>query len=196
MFMQDISRSATAFFPAETLLSPVTTGIVAGTLVETAAGWQPIETLRRGDCVQTLDGGLAKILHLDRRLLQPEWETPLLLLPGGQYDACSDLVLLAGQHLLIDTLDDSACEGAPFALLPAQALLGSAARRHRVATPLAIITPMFADEEVIYANTGVLLHCPGITDGANRYPEDSFFPRLDAPRARAFLAHRAERLAA
>lgn len=196
MFMQDISRSATAFFPAETLLSPVTTGIVTGTLVETATGWQPIEALRRGDCVQTLDGGLAKVLHLDRRLLQPELETPLLLLPGGQYDACSDLLLLPGQHLLIDTLDDPESEGAPFALLPALALLGSAARRHHMTQPLEIITPLFADEEVIYANTGVLLHCPGLTDGANRYPEDSFFPRLDAPRARALLARRAERLAA
>ena len=196
MFMQDISRSASAIFPVETLLSPVITGIVAGTLVETTAGWQPIEALRIGDCVQTLDGGLAKILHLDRRALQPELETTLLMLPGGQYDACSDLLLLPRQHLLIDTLDDAEIDGAPFVLIPALALLHGPARRHRTAQPTQIVTPLFASEEVIYANSGVLLHCPGLLDGANRYPEDSFFPRLDAPRARAFLARRAERLVA
>lgn len=195
MFMQDISRSATLFSPVDTLLSPITTGLVAGTMVETGSGWQPIETLNAGDCVQTLDGGLARVLRLDRRSLHPETETPLLMLPGGQYDACSDLLLLPGQHLLIDTLDDAETEGAPFALIPAQALLNAPALRYRPQDRLDIITPLFADEEVIYANTGVLLHCPGITDGANRYPEDSFFPRLDARRGRALLARRAERLA-
>lgn len=196
MFMQDITRSATAFSPIETLLAPVTTGLVAGTLLETSTGWRPIEALAVGDCVQTLDGGLARILHLTRRTLRPEVETALLMLPGGQYDACSDLLLLPGQHLLIDTLDDTTMDGAPFALIPALALAGPNVRRHYAPTALEVVTPLFADEEVVYANTGVLLHCPGITDGAGRYPEDSFFPRLDAVAARAFLARRSVRLAA
>lgn len=196
MFMQDISRSATLFSPIETLLSPVITGLVSGTLVETATGWRPIETLNAGDCVQTLDGGLARVLHLDRRNLPPESETPVLRLPGGLYDACSDLLLLPGQHLLIDTLDDTESAGAPFALFPALALLNAPAQRFRPQGHLDIITPLFADEEVIYANTGVLLHCPGLADGANRYPEDSFFPRLDSRSARSLLARRAQRLAA
>ena len=69
-------------------------------------------------------------------------------------------------------------------------------RRHFAPTAVDVITPLFADEELVYANTGVLLHCPGITDGAGRYPEDSFFPRLDAVAARTFLARRSARLAA
>lgn len=196
MFMQDISRSAIQFSSVETLVSPLTTGLVAGTLVETATGWQPIEAVQAGDCVQTLDGGLARILRMDRRSLYPAHETSLLTLPGGHYDACSDLLLLAGQHLLIDTLDDTETEGAPFALIPALALLHAPAQPHRLQTALEIVTPLFADEEVIYANTGVLLHCPGLLDGANRYPENSFFPRLDLAQARALLARRAKRLAA
>jgi len=196
MFMQDFTRSAAGFSAVETLLSPVTTGLVAGTLLETASGWRPIEALTVGDCVQTLDGGLARILHLTRRSLRPELETALLMLPGGQYDACSDLLLLPGQHLLIDTLDDAAMDGAPFALVPALALAGPTVRRHFAPTAVDVITPLFADEELVYANTGVLLHCPGITDGAGRYPEDSFFPRLDAVAARTFLARRSARLAA
>lgn len=197
MFMQDITRAATVFSPVETLLAPVTTGLVAGTLVETARGWQPIEALRIGDAIHTLDGGLARILGLDRRALSPEVETALVMIPGGTFDACSDLLLLPGQHILLDTLDDDDLGGAAFTLLPAVALAAaSGIRRHRLQSPVEIVTPLFADEEIVYANSGVLLHCPGITDGAGRYPEDSFFPRLDAARARAFLARRATRLAA
>jgi hypothetical protein len=194
MFMQDISRTNTAFYPVETLLAPVTTGLVAGTLLETSTGWRSIETLTEGDCVQTLDGGLARILHLDRRSLTATQDASLLILQGGTYDACSDLMLLPGQHLLIDTLDDEISMGAPFALLPALALSGPQVRRHRPTAPVEIITPLFADEEIIYANSGVLMHCPGIADGAGRYPEDSFFPRLDIITARDFLARRAQRL--
>lgn len=196
MFMQDISRSSIDFSPVETVLSPLTTGLVAGTLVETAHGWQPIDLLKAGDCVQTLDGGLARILRTDRRWLFPAQETSVLTLPGGHYDACSDLILLPGQHLLIDTLDDAITDATPFALIPALALLNAPAEPHRPQAPLQIITPLFADEEVIYANTGVLLHCPGLLDGANRFPEDSFFPRLNLAAARALLSRRAKRLAA
>lgn len=196
MFMQDISRTNTAFYPVETLLAPVTTGLVAGTLLETSSGWRAVETLTAGDCVQTLDGGLARILRLDRRSLPTTQDAPLLILQGGTHDACSDLMLLPGQHLLIDTLDDEISMGAPFALLPALALSGPMVRRHRPTAAIDIITPLFADEEIIYANSGVLMHCPSIADGAGRYPEDSFFPRLDIITARDFLARRALRLAA
>ena len=200
MFMQDFSRQSadtvTAIFPSQRQTAPVITGLVAGTLVETKAGWQPVESLRLGDAVQTLDGGLARVLGLDRRILRPESATAPLLIPGGSFDACSDLLILPGQHLLLDTLDDCTTD-APFAMIPARALFGMAGvRRHAPTDPLHIITPLFADEEVIYANSGVLLHCPGITDGANRYPDTSFFARLDPATARAFLIRRNARLAA
>lgn len=200
MFMQDFSRiaaaTATAVFPQHRVVVPVTTGLIAGTLVETKTGWQPVETLAIGDAVQTLDGGLARILALDRRSFHPETETAPLLIPGGSFDACSDLLILPGQHLLLDTLDDATTD-APFAMIPALALQGrGGVKRHATDSALHIVTPLFADEEVIYANSGVLLHCPGLLDGANRYPDTSFFPRLDAACARAFLARRTARLAA
>lgn len=200
MFMQDFSRhitaTATAVYPQKCAPSPVTTGLVAGTLVETKTGWQKVETLRLGDFVQTLDGGLARVLGLDRRAFLPEMETAPLLIPGGSFDACSDLLILPGQHLLLDMLDDTATD-APFALIPGVALQGRAGvRRQPTGETLHIITPLFAAEEVIYAHSGVLLHCPGIVDGAYGCPDASFFTRLDAACARAFLNRRAKRLAA
>ncbi len=200
MFMNDFTSYATEFSlvaprVSAVIAAPVVTGIVAGTLLETGLGWRDVATLRIGDAVQTLDGGLARIHGLDRRILQPAAETALILVPGGCHDACSDLWLVPGQHLLIDTLEDASI-GAPFALVPALALTTDALVRRDFPThPVEVITPLFADEEVVFANSGVLIHCPGVMDGAGRYPENSFFPRLDTLAARAFLKCRAARLA-
>ncbi len=202
MFMQDIIKLTTAFArvmprPGRLQSLPVTTGLVAGTLVETAMGWQDVATLRIGDQVQTLDGGLSRILGLDRRSLKPEPETSLIRIPGGCHDACSDVLLMPGQHVLKDTLDDESCHGAPFVLVPAFAMtIDPMITRHFPDADVEVITPLFADEEVIFANSGVLLHCPGIVDGAGKAPLDSFFPRLDSLQARAFLTRRAALLEA
>ena len=199
MFMQDITKLKTAFTLVATRAAPVVPapilgGIVAGTLVEGECGWVAAETLQIGDRLQTLDGGLARIHALDRRKLTPQAETSLIHVPGGTHDACSDLWLVPGQHILVDTVNDHT---APWLLVPAIALTCDSAVRHSFPdTQIEIITPLFADEEVIFANTGVMLHCPSVIDGAGRYPDNSFFPRLDAATARAFLQKREQRLGA
>lgn len=201
MFMQDFTRlsalSVPATAPATPAIAPVTTGLIAGTLLETRAGWQPVETLRVGDSVQTLDGGLARILGLNRRVLQADAQTTVIRLQGGYHDACSDVLLLPGQHVVLDILDAAHNNGAPYAMIAALALLaGPGAQRHSNPGAIDVITPLFADEEVVYANSGLLLHCPGIADGAGCYPENSFFPRFDATEARHFIQSRAARFAA
>jgi hypothetical protein len=170
-------------------------GIVAGTLVEGEKGWIAAEALRVGDRLQTLDGGLARIHGLDRRMLAAQVETSLIHVPGGVFDACHDLWLVPGQHVLIDTVQDSD-HTAPYVLVPAIALTSDPGIRHSFpSTAVEVITPLFADEEIIFANSGVLLHCPSVIDGAGRYPDDSFFPRLDAATARGFLQRRSLQLA-
>lgn len=199
MFMQDIARIATAISlvaprRATPVPAPVLGGIVAGTLVEGETGWVAAENLRIGDRLQTLDGGLARIHGLDRRILGVQAETSLIHVPGGCFDACSDLWLVPGQHVLMDTVQDPD-HTAPYVLLPAIALTTDAAVRHSfLQTEVQVITPLFADEEVIFANSGVMLHCPSVIDGAGRYPDNSFFPRLDAATARSFLTSRDLRL--
>ena len=197
MFMQDFTRSAAAatITPVALLMAPATSGFTAGTLVETASGWQPVETLTLGARVQTLDGGLTRVLGIDRRILRPETATALIRLQGGSHDACSDLALMPGQHLLIDTLGDAEYPDAVAVLIPAAALIGRhGANRLYPARPLEIITPMFAQEEVVWANSGVLLHCPAITTGADQHPGADFFTRLDCAAARTLLARRDLRL--
>ena len=200
MFMQDITKLATEYSlvtprKGSVIPAPVLGGIVAGTLVEGEFGWRAAESLRVGDRLQTLDGGLARILGIDRRNLAPQAERSLIHVPGGVFDACSDLWLVPGQHVLVDTVEEADHLG-PYVLVPAIALTSTLARHTFPEAAVEVITPLFADEEIIFANSGVMLHCPSVIDGAGRYPDDSFFPRLDAAQARGFLERRATRLVA
>lgn len=190
MFMQDFARLAadsSAVPPrAELAQAPVLTGLLAGTQVETEKGWSDVASLARGDRVHTLDGGLARILGLDRRTASGS----ALHLPGGYMDACSDLWLLPRQPVLVSTLD---LLPAPFVLIPAEALevLPFISRRPLEAE---VVTPLFADEELVFANSGVLLRCPGVIEGAGPMTLDSFFPALDRAEAQDFLLSREARL--
>lgn len=49
-----------------------------------------------------------------------------------------------------------------------------------------VITPLFAEEGVLFVNSGVLLHCPSVIDGAGRYPMTASFPALMLPPHAAF----------
>lgn len=193
MFMKDFTKLAhdiLAVPPFGTATeAPVLTGLVAGTKVETDRGWTDVTALDRGDRVYTLDGGLARILGLDRRTAQVQaWH-----LPGGYLDSCSDLYLLPRQPILMSTLDDPELGAAPFVLIPSEAL-AKLPFVTRQTLREEIVTPMFADEEVVFANSGVLLRCPGVIEGAGPMMLDSFFPSLEIEEARAFLLRREARL--
>ena len=188
MFMQDATRFAAdaTILTARTLTAPVQTGLVAGTLVETATGWRAVETLRRGDHIHTFDGGLREVVAVDHNWLMPGCDTALIRLPGGTLNNCADLSLLPGQHLMIDTWEDSIAAVTP--LVPADALAGlHGTTRQTITAPVEIITPLFAEEEVIYANGGLLLHCPGIADGPGTAPTGGFFTALNRAEAHALL---------
>ena len=193
MFMQDFTRIApfATVFPA----LPVSTGLAAGTPVETRHGWRAVETLRPGDAVQTLDGGLACIAAMDRTWLLPAMQGAVLDLAGGAFGNCAGLTLLPDQHLLLD-LDPTDLTGdlpdALGVLMPAQALDGHRGiTRRRVRAPLEVVTLMFAQEELVWAASGVLLHCPAVRHGAGALPQGDLFPTLPAAAARRLLAARA-----
>lgn len=193
MFMQDFTRlTPVEAFPAH----PVTTGLAAGTPIESAQGWCPVETLQPGMRVHTLDGGLRKIAAMDRTWILPSMQASVLHLPGGAFGNCGDVVLLPDQHLMLDlNPDDYAAADLPDALavlIPAAALEGHGhAVRQLQRKPLEVVTLVFAEEELVWAASGLLLHCPGTTRGAGTLPDGETFPRLTAPVARRLLAARA-----
>lgn len=188
MFMQDITRFAAAPIQADTstqIASAHTSfGLVAGTQVETAAGWHMIETLHIGESVYTLDGGLARIVAMNRREVLPG--EPVIRIAGGYFDACSDLFLMPGQDLLLDTMG---LTEAPYTCLSAE-VLAACRGISRSATPrrVEVVTPIFAEEEAVWAQSGVLLRCPGV-----KPDEASAYPRMHGPAAAVFLETRQRR---
>ncbi|MHA6267028.1 Hint domain-containing protein [Aliiroseovarius sp. CAU 1755] len=145
--------------PADTKLS----GFVTGTKVETAFGWRAVETLTRGDAVHTLDGGLRVAQQVNRRTLSVD---RALHVPGGVLGNCADMVLMPGQGVLIETDLAEGAFGAPMVLVPAAALAGFrgiswVSLAHRNTKALEVIELGFAEEEVVFAESGVLLGCYG-----------------------------------
>jgi len=161
-------------------------GFVAGTMVETDAGWQPVETLAIGQPVQTWDGGLQPLVRLERRRIAPG--AGLVAVPGGVLSTCSDLVLLPGQHVLVGTGAAAALLDQDVALVPAAALLGwQGVRVERPRRGFDVVGLAFETEEVVYANTGAMLHCAAAEAAAGAVPQSEFFTVLDRDRARALL---------
>lgn len=155
--------------------------LIGGCMVETATGWTPAERLSPGDRVHTLDGGLQAIEAVHRRRLGTG-ETPLWRLPAASLNNCDTVLLPATQHV---ALMDRACErlfGAPCVLAPVTALAGfrGIGPEDRV-TALSATELHFANEEIVYAQTGTLLHAPGAEGG-------DFFRRLDYGECRALLS--------
>ncbi len=194
MLMQDFTR----FAPVGTAYPalPVTTGMAAGTLVETRTGWTPVERLRAGDAVHTLDGGLRKIAAMDRSWLLPAMQGDILAVPGGAFGNCADLVLLPDQHVLLDLDREDIAQGdlpdALAMLIPASTLDGyRGIQCRRAARPLEAITLLFPEEELVWAASGVLIHCPSIAAGGQSVPQGDVATCLAAPQARRILMARA-----
>ena len=192
MFLKDFTRAATPANVTTITPAPAMTGLGSASLIDTPKGWVAAKDLRIGMRVHSLDGGEAMILGLDRR---PVMESPAIVIGGGVAGNCADLVLPLGQHLLVDTLQDPEYPDAEVLLVPAEAWLGQPGVWTTTLRD-ELITPLFADEEILWVNSGTLVHCPSVVFGAGLVPDGGFFDRLPLERAQAFLTLRAARLAA
>ena len=181
---------------SETLSTVVTTtvntkpqhnaGLVAGTLVETAVGWRRVELLRVGDHVQTFDGGLRQLRRVERSYYGADHGgyglEQILHVPGGALDNCDDLVVMPDQMLMITSGVAADLLGTPSVLIPASALVGYRGITRQLPDRLVeAVTLGFDDEEVIYANSGLLAHC-------GTGPRSNFFTALDFGRAKALIS--------
>ncbi|MEL7091283.1 MAG: Hint domain-containing protein [Pseudomonadota bacterium] len=140
-----------------------TRGLMAGTRVGTAMGWRTVEALQAGDLVLTFDNGLQPLVEIRREIfwVTPETGLETVLIPAGAMGNAVDVELLPDQGVLIES--EAACDahGDPFAVVRAKVLEGFRGT-HRIDAPrqMEIITLIFDAEEVIYAEAGVLVHCP------------------------------------
>ncbi|MCI2399181.1 Hint domain-containing protein [Aliiroseovarius subalbicans] len=189
MFMQtDKAFAAASPVDLDILLSSTArgrAGLVAGTRVEAASGWRPVESLMRGDAVYTLDGGLRQIIDVQREDMTP---TQSLLVPGGALDNCAEMVLMPGQHVMLEADIAEEAFGSPLVLLPALALEGyRGITRQQGQERVEIVTLGFDDEEIVYGNTGALLHCPATGQMQAQSTTSKFFTVLGMEQARALM---------
>lgn len=193
MFMQDQAtftndRNAEIFtrFPRN-----LCDGVHGKTLIETDGGWQQAEWLKAGDRVQTYDGGLREISRVERRFFdQPaQADAPAFLvsIPGGVLDTCSDVVVMPEQRILIEDPVLEGLIGAPSALVRAGDLAGlSGIALRRVIPGDQIVRPILEDEELLWANTGLMCHF-GETTVAGTPEPSPFFQALGRTQARLAL---------
>ena len=173
MFLNHTTAFA-EFAPAKIVETAPTLTLGADTMLETATGWLPVDQLAAGDAVATLDGGLTSIQSISK-----SGSAPLIHVPGGTLSACSDCALPVHSRV---ALEQPAHLGeAPIVSVPLLALVGWRGIRHAVAQGTDLATLTFADEEMVFAQTGLLLH-------AAAPQTDGFFERLDHDQTRTLLA--------
>lgn len=162
-------------------------GLIAGTLVETAAGWRRVELLRVGDRMHTYDGGLRQLRRVERTYYGAEHGgyglEGVLHVPGGALDNCEDVFVMPDQMLMIESQVAAELLGTVPVLMPASALEGyRGIARQQPRGLIEAIMLGFDDEEVVFANSGLLAHCAA---GA---AESGFFTTLDHGRAKALVS--------
>lgn len=170
-------------------------GLVAGTRVETARGWKPVEQVLTGESVQTWDGGLRPVTRIERTIygadLAMAYPDGVLMVPGGALNTCDAFYLMPEQHVLLESSVAEEVLGRPAVLVPAAALEGyRGITRVMPVDLLEVVTLCFDQEEVVYANTGALLHCaPRRATGAAApgLQVSAFFEVLSFDRARALV---------
>lgn len=141
-------------------------GLVAGTLVATASGWRPVETLAQGDLVLTFDGGLQPVraikrgLHWNSAHACPKAMLPLQI-PAGALGNQIQMTLLPEQCTMLESDAADMLFGDPFTLLRAVDLEGFRGIMRAIPdSQLEVVQLQFNDDEVIFANIGALVFCP------------------------------------
>ncbi len=143
-----------------------TRGLLAGSQVASSMGWRAVEALAPGDLVLTFDNGLQPLIEVRRDTF---WVADMMapaayasvMVPAGALGNSKDLELLPDQGVLIES--DAACDayGDPFAVVAAKALVGYRGITRTIPrTQVEVITLVFEDEQVVYADGGALVHCP------------------------------------
>ena len=144
----------------------VTQGILAGTRVASNLGWRVVEALAPGDRVLTFDNGMQVIREVRREVVwREERNTPQehwpVHVPVGALCNRVALTILPEQGVVIESdVADDALED-PFAVILSRQLVGlRGITQSPPQVQQEVITLIFEEDEVIYAEGGALIFCP------------------------------------
>lgn len=137
-----------------------------GTLLDTEAGWRPIETLRPGDMVRTLRG-MIRVAGIGRQ--PPDRSRIQWHVPTGKLGNCSDLRLNAGQHVAFLNPLCRRLFDAPLVLVPVPTTTGFCGVHTVAGFALRCGVALHLEAEaIVFAQTGTLLHVPGPEGGTGQ----------------------------
>ncbi len=150
-------------------LPGVASGLVSGTRVATRMGWRPVEAITEGDEVLTFDHGLQTVIEVRREVVWsattdcPEHLWPLHV-PADALGNLQETHLLPEQHVLVESDAAEDFLGDPFAMLPAEALVGFRGITRQMPTEvIEVVTLHFRRDEIVFANIGALFYQPKST---------------------------------
>ncbi|WP_136637228.1 Hint domain-containing protein [Pseudooceanicola onchidii] len=145
-------------------------GLVEGTKIATAMGFQRIETIEPGARVVTFDNGLQEVRAVRRDPIWfaegacPKAMQPLFV-PAGAIGNAQDMVLLPHQAVLIESDAAEAALDDPFVLMQAKDLDGICGiTRITPEAPAYVVTLEFDNDEVVFAASGAMCICPSRSD--------------------------------
>lgn len=170
----------------------VVTGLTSATMIATTRGWYPAGDLLPGDQVLSFDHGLQPIADLgwDRVAVRT---TPMHMIhiPANSLGNAQSLHVTQDQAILIesdiaqDVFDD------PFVALRAADLVGYRdIARVPCRQAVELVTLYFRNPQMIYAQGGILLHCPRLgtdADTANQ-PNASSYEILNTTQASMLMS--------
>lgn len=146
-------------------------GFAAGTVVATHLGWRPVEALTVGDYVMTFDNGMQPITAVTRGAYWmqagdcPDHLLPIQL-PAGVLGNDRAMTVLPEQSVMVESDAAEDLLGDPFALIPAEALIGfRGIDRMRPWQAFDVVTLHFDQDQVVYADGGALIYCAAVIAG-------------------------------
>ncbi|WP_456390986.1 Hint domain-containing protein [Profundibacter sp.] len=160
------SETTGAYDGADRSATGMASGLVAGTKIATNIGWRVAEAIAPGDQVLTFDGGMQVVRRITRSVL---WSSPKncpehlwpLDVPAGAMGNQREMMLLPEQNVMIESDAAEEMFGDPFVMIPAAAFSGfRGITRVRPHTKVVVYTLYFEHEQVVFACSGVLFHCP------------------------------------
>lgn len=143
-----------------------TRGILAGTKVISNLGYKAVEALEVGDKVLTFDHGMQVITEIHRETFWQDgadtdsanWP---VVVPVGALANRVPLTLREDQGVLLESEAISDVFDLPWAVVPASSLEGlRGIERKAPLQEVEMIAFSFAQDQVVYAEGGTLIHCP------------------------------------
>jgi len=171
----------TAFTAAEKVIldtvlqvKTMLTGMSAGTKIETENGWRNVQDLRAGDRVFTYDGGLRELIGMEHNVVSAALGHSLVHVPGGVLSNCDDTYVAPDQLLLLESHFVERETGRPNVLVQARDLCGlGGISTVPVENQTQLFAPIFAQQEIVWANSGMLFHSANATSNFFAQPGKS-----------------------